>query len=60
MTILNQKKVRLVNDETLMRKPDSIMGIYPNAYKVAQYILVADNRIEKGEAKQEIAKKTAT
>ena len=50
MTILNQKKVRLVNDETLMRKADSIMGIHPNAYKVAKYILVADNRIEKGEA----------
>ena len=60
MTILNQKKVRFVNDETLTRKPGSSMGIYPNADKVAQYRLVADNRTEKGEAKQEIAKKTAT
>ena len=60
MTILNQKKVRLVNDETSMRNPDSSMGIYLTAAKVAQCTLVADNRREKEEAKKETAKKTAT
>ena len=60
MTILNQKKVRLVNDETSTRNPDSSMGIYLTAAKVAQCTLVADNRREKEEAKKETAKKTAT
>ena len=60
MTILNQKKVRLVNDETSTRNPDSSMGIYLTAAKVAQCTLVADNRRKKEEAKKEPAKKTAT
>ena len=47
MTILNKKKVRLVNGETSTRKPDLSTGIYLTNAKVAQYILVADNRQEK-------------
>ena len=35
MAILNQKKVKLVNDETSMRNPDSSSGIYLTAAKVA-------------------------
>ena len=58
MEILNQKKVRLVNDETSMRKPDSSSGIYLNAAKLAQCRLMAENRREKEEAKKETEKKT--
>ena len=58
--ILNQNKVILVNDETSIRNPDSITGIYITADKVAQCRLVAENRREKEEAKKETAKKTAT
>ena len=52
MTILNQKKVRLLNDETSMRNPDSSSGIYLTAVKVVQCKLVAENRIENEEAKK--------
>ena len=37
-----------------------ILVIYPTTDKVVQYILVAENRGEKEEAKKETAKKTAT
>ena len=56
--MLNQKKVRLVNDETSMRNPDSSSGIYLTAAKVSQFRLVAENRKEKEEEKKETAKKT--
>ena len=59
MTIINQKKVILVNDETSTSNPDFSTGIYLTADKVAQCILVSDNRIEKVEAKKETAKNTA-
>ena len=58
--IPNQKKVRLVNDETSTRNYDSGKRIYLTIAKVAQYRLVDDNRREKEEAKKEISKKTAT
>ena len=60
MTIINQKKVRLVNDETSMRNPDYSTVIYLTTAKVVQYRLVTDDKIEKEEAKKETAKKTAT
>ena len=60
MTILHQNKVRLVNDETSRRNPDSILVIYLTAAKVSQFRLVAENRREKEEAKNLTAKKTAT
>ena len=47
ITILNQKKAILVNDENSMKNPDLSTGIYLTAAKVAQYRLVADNRTEK-------------
>ena len=53
MTILHQKKVRLVNDEISRRNPDSSSGIYLTAAKVAQCTLVDENRREKEEAKKE-------
>ena len=43
MTILNQKTVRLVNDETSTRNLDSSMGIYLTAAKVAQCSLCASD-----------------
>ena len=52
MAILNQKKVRLVNDETSMRNPDSSLVIYLTSAKLAQCRLVGDNRREKEEAKK--------
>ena len=58
--IPNKKKVRLVNDETSTRKPDSGTVIYLTDAKVAQYRLVCENRREKEEKKKETAKKTAT
>ena len=59
MAILNQNKVRLINDETSMRNPYYSSGIYLTAAKVAKCRLVADNMKEKEEAKRETAKKTA-
>ena len=58
MAVLNQKKARLVKNETSMRNPDSSTGIYLAAAKVVQRRLVAENRREKEEAKKETAKKT--
>ena len=58
MAILNQNKVRLVNDETSMRNPDYSLVIYLTAAKVAQCRLMAENRREKEEEKMETAKKT--
>ena len=58
MAILNQKKLRLVNDETSMRNPDYSLVIYLTAAKVAQCRLMAENRREKEEEKMETAKKT--
>ena len=61
MMILNQKKVKLTNEDTDTRSnPDSTLGIYLTTVKVEQYIQVADNRREKEEAKKVTAKKTAT
>ena len=60
MMILNKNKVRLINDVTPRRNPDSSSGIYITADKVAQCRLVTDNRIEKEEEKKKTAKKTAT
>ena len=60
MTIINQKKVIFVNDETSTSNPDFSTGIYLTADKVLQFRLVYDNRREKEEAKKEIAKKTLT
>ena len=60
MTIINQKKARLVNDETSSRNPYPSTGIYLTASKVAQFRLVAENRREKEKAKKETVKKTAT
>ena len=51
MAILNQKKTILVNDETSIRNPDSSLGIYLDAAKVAQCTLVSDNSRKKEEAK---------
>ena len=47
MDILNQKKVRLVNDEASTMNPYLITVIYLNATKVAQCILLDENRREK-------------
>ena len=52
MAILNQKKLRLVNDETSMRNPDYSLVIYLTADKVAQFRMVAQNRTVKEEAKK--------
>ena len=54
--ILNQKKVRLVNNEASRSNPDSITLIYLTTSKVAQLILVDENRREKEEAKKENSK----
>ena len=51
MAILNQKKVRLVNDETSTRNPDSSSVIYLTAAKVSKCRLVDENRRENEEAK---------
>ena len=50
----------LLNDVTSRRKPDSSLGIYLAAAKLAQYRLVAKNRREKEENKNKRLKKTAT
>ena len=47
MLILNQKKVRLVNDETFTSNPDSSLVVYLTDTKVAQVRMVAENRREK-------------
>ena len=52
MAIINKKRVRLLNDETYIRNPDSSSGFYLTAAKVAQYRLVDKNRREKEEAKK--------
>ena len=60
MNIPNQNKLRLVKNKTPMRNPDPSTVIYLTTAKVEQYRLVAKNRREKEEAKQETEKKTAT
>ena len=50
--ILHQNKVISIHDVTSRRNPDSNLGIYLAAAKLAQYRLVADNRREKEEAKK--------
>ena len=59
--VLKQKKVKLVNEDTITRRnPDSTLGIYLTAVKVAQCRQVAENRREKEEAKKETANNTST
>ena len=60
MAILNKGNLRLVNDEKSTMNTDSSSGIYLTVFKVEKYTLVADNRIEKEEAKKETAKKKFT
>ena len=60
MMILQKNNLRLVNAINLRMNPDSTLGIYLASAKLAQCILVADNRIEKEEAKKETAKKKFT
>ena len=55
---LNQKNMRLVNDETSTRNPDLSTIIYLTADKLAQCRLLSENRREKEEAKKETSKKT--
>ena len=53
--ILKQNKARLKNDVrnmTTNMNSDSTPGIYLTAIKVSQYIMVAENRREKEEAKK--------
>ena len=50
----------MVNDETSRGNPDYVLVIYLTAAKVAQCILVDENRIEKVEAKKKTANKTDT
>ena len=53
MMILNQKKVKLANEDVNTRRNlDSNLGIYLTAVKLAQCIQVAVNRREKEEAKK--------
>ena len=49
MAILNPKKLRLVNDETSMRNPDSGLGIYLTTDKVSQFRLTDEKKKEKEE-----------
>ena len=61
MTILKKKKVKLANeDSNTRRNPNSNLGIYLTAVKLAQCRQVAANRREIKEAKNITAKKTAT
>ena len=61
MMILQQKKVKLANDEANTRRnPNSTSRIYLTAAKVAQVRQVATNRRALDEAKKTTAKKTAT
>ena len=62
MEILNQKKARLANydnDISTRKNPNPTSGIYLTAAKLAQCIMVAENRREKEEVKKEIAEKKA-
>ena len=59
-TILHQNKLISDNDVTTRNNPDSSLGIYLTATKVAQCRLVSENRRYKEEAKKETAKKTAS
>ena len=55
MEILKQNKAILedyVSNMTTSNNPDTTSGIYLAAVKVAQYIMVAENRIEKEVAKK--------
>ena len=48
MMVLNQKKIKLVNEDTTPRRnPDSTLVIYLTTVKVAQHRQVDENRIEK-------------
>ena len=58
--VLNQKKVRLIYDETSTRKHYPSTGIYLAISKVAQFRPMSDNRREREEKKKETAKNTAT
>ena len=59
--ILQQKKVKLENEDANNRRnPNSTLGIYLTAARVAQFIHVAANTREMDEAKKITAKKTAT
>ena len=59
--VLKKNKVKLVKeDTTTRRKPVSNLVIYLTAVKAAQFIQVADNRIERKEAKKETARNAAT
>ena len=49
--ILQQKKVRLENDLTTSKNPDSSSVIYITAAKLAKYRIVAENTREKEEKK---------
>ena len=61
LMILKHKKVKLKNeDANNRRKPNSTLGIYLTAAKVAQCRHVAANRREMDEAKKITAKNTAT
>ena len=51
MNVINQKKLRLVNDETSMRNPDFSTGIYFTAAKVAKCRLMSENRGKRVETK---------
>ena len=53
MSIINQKKVILVNNETSARNPCSSSGVYLTAVKLAQCRILNDNKIEKEKAKKE-------
>ena len=51
--ILKKKKIKLANeDTTTQRNPESTSGIYLTTVKLTQYRQVAENRIEKEEAKK--------
>ena len=59
--ILNQKKVKLENEDTTSRRNTaSTLGIYLTDVKVKQFRKMDENRREKEEAKKVTAKKTAT
>ena len=49
---MQKKKVRLENGATTRKKPDSGLGIYLAADKVAQHILVDENRRKKEQTKR--------
>ena len=47
MMMMNQREVRLVNDETSIRNPDYSTEIYLTSTKLEQLRMVARNSIEK-------------